>query len=149
MSLYVLFSPLFISVSFTLTVSPTVSPCSSVVKQIPHVSLSDLCMLPVSASRGRLRVETLLHICVLLIKIKGRRQMNGYTNQLFITAMIISSMYSLTSLVLCVSGDQDVQPRTVSHCDLQQFSHHVCAVVVSGLLTLAASRLRVSDWGYD
>lgn len=69
-----------------------------------------------SASRGRLRVETSLHICVLLIKIKGRRQTNSNTNQLFITATIISSVYSLTSLVLCVSGDQNVQSCTAFLC---------------------------------
>lgn len=76
--------------------------------------------------------------------------MNGNTNQLFITAMIINSMYSLTGLVLCViKGDQNVHPCTVPHCDLQQFSPQVRVVVVSGPLTLAASRLRVSDCGCD
>lgn len=75
--------------------------------------------------------------------------MNSNTNQLFLTAMIINSMYSLTGQVLCVSGDQNVHPCTVSHCDLQQFLPQVCVVVVSGPLTLAASRLRVSDCGCD
>ena len=86
------------------------SPCLSTVKQIPHISLSDLCRLPLSANQGCLNVGTWLHICVLLIKIKSLRQMNNNINQLFITAMIINCMHSLTSLILHISGGQRAQP---------------------------------------
>ena len=113
---------------------------------MPRAPLSDL---RVFAGRGRLRVGTSLHICVPLIKIKGRRQTNGSTNQLFITATIISSMYSLTSLILCVWGGRDVRSQTSSRCDSQQFSRRVRVTVDIGPLTLAAGRLRVSDYGYD